>query len=333
MADSTIKPDSGNDLVLQNNGGSKKIEITNSGNIEVTGAVDLQGNELILDADGDSSITSDTDDQVDVKIAGTDKFSVDANGIRLGPKAGSSTSHNVPYKITVGPYNWSQSNDEISEITMGASSTGSDDGEIKFYTAQNVDSGGTLTERLHIESGGDVKVKTGNLVIGTAGKGIDFSAQTAGSGMLSSYSDAELLHHYEVGVHEVTAYLYNASGNGTYPISSSYNTLAYVRVGDAVHIGGMIIQNGAYSGNDGPIILSLPFPVKSTGEDSAFWVGSCIGFYVNMAGGDYMNCHARAGTSEFGIIGTDDNNPYYSISGSHTNSNSRFAFGLTYLTT
>ncbi len=190
MADATIKPDSGNDLVLQNNGGSKKIEITNSGNIEVTGAVDFQGNELILDADGDTSISSDTDDQVDVKIAGTDKFSVDANGIRLGPKAGSSTSHNVPYKITVGPYNWSQSNDEISEITMGASSTGSDDGEIKFYTAQNVDSGGILTERLHIENGGDVAVKTGSLVISSSGQGIDFYP---GSGTANTLDDYEEL--------------------------------------------------------------------------------------------------------------------------------------------
>ena len=37
-----------------------------------TKAKDLDGNELILDADGDTSITADTDDQVDVKIAGSD---------------------------------------------------------------------------------------------------------------------------------------------------------------------------------------------------------------------------------------------------------------------
>lgn len=39
MADRTIKPDSGNDLVLQNNGGGTKIEIPNSGDIAITGNV------------------------------------------------------------------------------------------------------------------------------------------------------------------------------------------------------------------------------------------------------------------------------------------------------
>ena len=37
-------------------------------------SVDLNGAELILDADGDTSITADTDDQIDFKIAGTDNF-------------------------------------------------------------------------------------------------------------------------------------------------------------------------------------------------------------------------------------------------------------------
>lgn len=39
MADRTIKPDSGNDLVLQNNGGGTKIEIPNSGDIAITGTI------------------------------------------------------------------------------------------------------------------------------------------------------------------------------------------------------------------------------------------------------------------------------------------------------
>jgi hypothetical protein len=39
MGDSTIKPDSGNDLVLQNNGGAGKIEINNDNTIAVTGTV------------------------------------------------------------------------------------------------------------------------------------------------------------------------------------------------------------------------------------------------------------------------------------------------------
>ena len=39
MADRIIKGDSGNDVVIQNNGGSRKIEVTDSGDVEVTGDV------------------------------------------------------------------------------------------------------------------------------------------------------------------------------------------------------------------------------------------------------------------------------------------------------
>ena len=38
-------------------------------------AVDLNGVELVLDADADTSITADTDDRIDFKIAGVEHFS------------------------------------------------------------------------------------------------------------------------------------------------------------------------------------------------------------------------------------------------------------------
>jgi hypothetical protein len=41
-----------------------------------SGGTDLDGKELILDADGDTSITADTDDQIDIKIAGTDQITI-----------------------------------------------------------------------------------------------------------------------------------------------------------------------------------------------------------------------------------------------------------------
>ena len=39
---------------------------------------DLQGGDLILDADNDTSITADTDDQIDIKIAGSDEIKITA---------------------------------------------------------------------------------------------------------------------------------------------------------------------------------------------------------------------------------------------------------------
>ena len=44
-----------------------------------SGASDMEGRELILDADGDTSLTADTDDQIDIKIAGADDFQFTAN--------------------------------------------------------------------------------------------------------------------------------------------------------------------------------------------------------------------------------------------------------------
>jgi len=47
------------------------------------GSIDVNGNELILDADGDTSITADTDDQIDIKIGGSDVASFTSNGLKM----------------------------------------------------------------------------------------------------------------------------------------------------------------------------------------------------------------------------------------------------------
>jgi len=54
-----------------------------SGNLETPGTLDVNGQELILDADGDTSITADTDDQIDFKIAGADDLRMTANAINV----------------------------------------------------------------------------------------------------------------------------------------------------------------------------------------------------------------------------------------------------------
>ena len=49
-----------------------------SGNLVTPGTLDVNGQELILDADADTSITADTDDQIDFKAGGTDIMSLTA---------------------------------------------------------------------------------------------------------------------------------------------------------------------------------------------------------------------------------------------------------------
>ena len=53
----------------------------------MTGAltnIDVNGTELILDADADTSITADTDDQVDIKVGGSDKVTITTTGLGIG---------------------------------------------------------------------------------------------------------------------------------------------------------------------------------------------------------------------------------------------------------
>ncbi len=52
-------------------------------NIGGVGAVDLNGAELTLDADADTSITASTDDQIDIEIAGADDFTFTANAFNV----------------------------------------------------------------------------------------------------------------------------------------------------------------------------------------------------------------------------------------------------------
>ena len=54
-----------------------------SGNLVTPGTLDVNGQELILDADADTSITADTDDQVDIKVGGTDRLRMAGNNIFL----------------------------------------------------------------------------------------------------------------------------------------------------------------------------------------------------------------------------------------------------------
>tara|TARA_Y100000310_G_scaffold145154_1_gene144514 strand:- start:376 stop:762 length:387 start_codon:yes stop_codon:yes gene_type:complete len=56
--------------------------IANSGTATgfvTAGALDLNGAALTVDADGDTTITADTDDQIDIAIAGADDFQFTAN--------------------------------------------------------------------------------------------------------------------------------------------------------------------------------------------------------------------------------------------------------------
>ena len=58
--------------------GDTAFTIADGGGVTVSTSLDMNGTELILDADADTSITADTDDQIDFKAGGTDIMSLTA---------------------------------------------------------------------------------------------------------------------------------------------------------------------------------------------------------------------------------------------------------------
>jgi hypothetical protein len=67
------------DGALTVGGTTTAVAITASGLVTAGAKIDMNGTELILDADADTSITADTDDTIDIRIAGADDFQFTAN--------------------------------------------------------------------------------------------------------------------------------------------------------------------------------------------------------------------------------------------------------------
>ncbi len=89
-----LSPATGTAFTLGDSGDTFTIPsgatIANSGTATgfvTAGALDLNGAALTVDADGDTTITADTDDQIDIAIAGADDFQFTANTFTI--KAGS----------------------------------------------------------------------------------------------------------------------------------------------------------------------------------------------------------------------------------------------------
>ena len=122
---------------------------------------------------------------------------------------------------------------------------------------------------------GDQTIVSGNLVIGTAGKGIDFSANTSAPGMTS-----KLLTDYEEGTW--TPAFFSSGGSFT---SITYNATTqgrYIKIGNVVHVQAYIRTDAVdNTGASGAVRMSgLPFTAlnSSNGGYSAFAVGLAFDF-------------------------------------------------------
>ena len=113
-----------------------------------------------------------------------------------------------------------------------------------FYTRL----GTGYTIRTQIDSSGNFHVNTGNIVISTAGKGIDFSATS------DAAPSSEILDDYEEGTWTAVPVGFTNLG--------SISEATYVKIGQVVHVGLNIFQNNNnMEVTSGDYINGLPYPV------------------------------------------------------------------------
>ena len=201
-------------LIFAAGGTTERLRIDSSGRLGIQGAA--------------------TKGVLDVRASGGSATMLTAVfGANEGTTAGT-LSDNTDKGARVGLYHYDTDEEPYSLFSSGATSSansinfGGGTGlmnaatSLGFYTAANTTTT-TGTKRMDISSSGNVTINTGNLIIGTSGKGIDFSADGNASGQTS-----ELFDDYEEGTWNVTSFNYDYDGNQA-------QRGHYIKVGRVVH--------------------------------------------------------------------------------------------------
>jgi len=116
--------------------------------------IDIDGTELVLDADGDTSITADTDDQIDFKTGGSDRVVIDSSGnVLVGRTSTISGGSNSASGAQIGSNGLIQS--AVSGDTAIALQRLSDNGDLIQFRKDTTQVGsiGTGSSRICIGNG------------------------------------------------------------------------------------------------------------------------------------------------------------------------------------
>ena len=230
-------------VTINSNADNRVITGSDTANT-LTGESNININGGILIAGHTASTTTSNGEGPFVQVKGTDsrggasfmRHSADAAG--CGLYIGKSRN------ATIGSNTVVQDDDELGRITFSGDdgtdvntvaveiaahvdgTPGSNDmpGRLTFLTT--ADGAASPTERMRIDKSGNVTISQGNLIMGTGGYGIDFSAQTSSSAT-GATNTAEILDHYEEGTWTPTM------SSGTVGSGAAGR---YVRIGDFVLI-------------------------------------------------------------------------------------------------
>tara|TARA_B100001564_G_scaffold358126_1_gene375975 strand:+ start:799 stop:1962 length:1164 start_codon:yes stop_codon:yes gene_type:complete len=188
---------------------------TFTGDQTFNGSLDMNGGEVILDTDGDTSITADTDDRIDFKTGGTDRMKINSNGsVGIGT---ATTTGDLNISPAVGSYTTIQ-------MTSGGTTTGNiiyfgDSGDADYSSITSFGSGAGENGRIRFIAGTSEAM---NIYNNGAIK------KPANPSFFAGFSENS---YYNVGTTNGTAYRlqpYTNENQGKgYNIGSHYNNSTY----------------------------------------------------------------------------------------------------------
>ena len=125
-------------------------------------------------------------------------------------------------------------------------------GQTLAFGTQTTQGGAGRVNKVNFTDAGNIEIANGNLVQGTAAKGVNFTANTPAAGMTS-----QLLNWYEEGSYTPTVTA--ASGS----ITSYTATAAYTRIGRQIAVVANVTITNAGTGA-GSLNISLPFTASGS---------------------------------------------------------------------
>tara|TARA_R100000231_G_scaffold52736_1_gene44528 strand:- start:790 stop:2013 length:1224 start_codon:yes stop_codon:yes gene_type:complete len=267
--------------------------LTVNGNLNTTGTLDVNGGEVILDADADTSITADTDDQIDFKIGATDVMTLTNSHLVLKGTTPKITIGDGGEEDTALIFNGNAQDfyigldDSEDDLLIGTGSTVGTNPKIVIENAGNAIVGGTTFNNDNAgvglgSSGFFYATRDGNLVasfkrLTSTGSIADFrkdsstiaSVTSDGICFGSDTASANALDDYEEGTWTP---VFTSTTNSSNNVNNA-RVGHYTKIGNTVYITASLIGNdlSGITSSDQVRISGLPFASSSTtsGNDQA----------------------------------------------------------------